>query len=110
MRIKDLREQRGLTQRELSAATGRSQATLSRIENGEFKNIRGTTLTQLADSLRISTDYLLGRSDSTAPQHPLGADLGARALLEIYQGLDEEGKRTLGEFAEFLKTKSHGRG
>ena len=105
-RVKALRGQRGLTQIELKKATGLSQATLSRIESGEFQNLRGDTLVKLADSLRVTTDYLLGRSDSAAPKHAFGSDLGARALLKIYEGLDEDNKRTLGAFAEFIEMKS----
>lgn len=104
-RVRALREQRGLTQLDLRNATGLSQATISRIEGGEFQNLRGDTLVKLADSLRVTTDYLLGRSDDDVRQHPFGTDLGARALLKIYEGLCEENKRTLGEFAEFLELK-----
>lgn len=106
-RVRNLREERGLTQLDLSRATGLSQATISRIESGEFKNLRGETLTKLSIALRVTTDYLLGRSDAAVPQHPFGIDLGARALLRIFEGLDEENKRTLGAFAEFLEIRAN---
>ena len=54
----------------------------------------------------MTTDYLLGRTDESGPQHIFGADLGAKALLKIYQDLDEDGKRTLGAFGEFLEIRS----
>jgi transcriptional regulator with XRE-family HTH domain len=106
-RVKDLREQRGLTQLDLKNATGLSQATISRIESGEFENLRSDTLTKLADSLRVTSDYLLGRSDAAIQRHPFGIDLGAKELLRIFQGLDEETKRALGSFAEFLEMKAN---
>ena len=107
-RVRELREKRGLTQLDLTKATGLSQATISRIESGEFENLRGKTLVKLADSLRVTTDYLLGRTDKASPQHIFGVDLGAKALLKIYQDLDEDGKRMLGAFGEFLEMKSRG--
>lgn len=106
-RVRDLREERGLTQIDLKRATGLSQATISRIEAGEFQNLRSDTLTKLADSLRVTSDYLLGRSDAAMPQHPFGIDLGAKALLRIFERLDEENKRTLGAFAEFLEIRAN---
>lgn len=105
-RVRELREKRGLTQLDLKKATGLSQATISRIESGEFENLRGKTLVKLADSLRVTTDYLLGRTDDAGPRHLFGSDLGTKALLEIYQSLDREDKRILESFAEFLEMRA----
>ena len=105
-RVRGLREERGLTQKDLKEATGLSQATISRIESGEFNNLRGNTVIKLADALRVTTDYLLGRTDASGPQHIFGADLGAKALLNIHELLGMEDKRMLESFAEFLEMRA----
>jgi transcriptional regulator with XRE-family HTH domain len=51
-----------LSQRELAAKIGTDQAHISRIERGERTAITVQTLVKLADVLRVSTDYLLGRN------------------------------------------------
>lgn len=104
-RVRGLREKRGMNQQDLKRATGVSHATISRIESGEFENLRTETLVKLADALRVTTDYLLGRTDASGPQHIFGADLGAKALLNIYEILGMEDKRTLESFAEFLEMR-----
>jgi transcriptional regulator with XRE-family HTH domain len=51
-----------MSQRELGAKIGKDQAYVSRLERGEFPGITIETLEALADTLGVSTDYLLGRT------------------------------------------------
>ena len=44
---------------------GQDQSYVSRLERGELTEITVTTLERLADVLRVSTDYLLGRKVKT---------------------------------------------
>jgi transcriptional regulator with XRE-family HTH domain len=104
-RVRDLRESRHMTQSKLSKESKIPQATLSRIENGGFQDLKGGTLVKLAKALRVSTDFLLGRIQEESPRLFIGADLGARTLLKIYNGLNEDSKRMLEYFSEFLVTK-----
>ena len=62
MRLKALRNERRLYQRELGELIGVTQRHYQKIEKGEI-NISALTLCTLADYFGVSTDYLLGRSE-----------------------------------------------
>lgn len=61
-RIRDLREDRDLSQREVAQMLGMSQTGYSKYETGE-NDIPTHILIRLADFYRTSTDYILGRTD-----------------------------------------------
>ena len=61
-RIRDLREDRDLTQREVAQMLGMSQTGYSKYETGE-NDIPTAILIKLADFYQTTTDYLLGRTD-----------------------------------------------
>jgi transcriptional regulator with XRE-family HTH domain len=50
-----------LSQQRLGQMIGHDQGYVSRLERGEITDITVRTLARLADALRVSTDYLLGR-------------------------------------------------
>lgn len=61
-RVRDARISAGLSQHELEQASGLAQRHVSAIERG--RDPRATTLAKLARVLRVSTDWLLGLSDT----------------------------------------------
>lgn len=61
-RIRDLREDRDLTQKQVAQMLGMSQTGYSKYETGE-NDIPTQILIKLADYYETSTDYLLGRTD-----------------------------------------------
>lgn len=61
-RIRDLREDRDLTQKQIAQILGMSQTGYSKYETGE-NDIPTAILIKLADFYGTSTDYLLGRTD-----------------------------------------------
>lgn len=61
-RLRDLREDNDLKQRQLAEVLHVSQTTYSRYESGMI-DIPSDVLIKLADFYGVSTDYLLGRSD-----------------------------------------------
>ncbi len=61
-RIRDLREDRDLTQQQVAQILGMSQTGYSKYETGE-NDIPTAILIKLADFYQTSTDYLLGRTD-----------------------------------------------
>ena len=69
-RIRDARMAAGMTQEQLSAATGLKQFHISRIERGDIKDVLGDTLARLAKALNVSADYLLGLTDEESEQYP----------------------------------------
>lgn len=60
-RIRDLREDADLSQREIAAYLGIQQTVYSRYERG-FQTMPLEHLIRLADYYNVSTDYLLGRT------------------------------------------------
>lgn len=68
-RIKYLRNKLHLTQEEFAARVGTSAKQVSRWEN-ENSDPVGSNLVVLADTLDTSTDYLLGRTENSAPPPP----------------------------------------
>lgn len=61
-RIRDLREDQDLKQRDLAAYLMIDQSTYSDYENGKI-NIPLDMLIKLADYYNVSLDYITGRSD-----------------------------------------------
>ena len=79
-RLKELRQERGLSQTELAKAIDTAQPNITRWENG-INDPTSTQLTKLADFFGCSTDFLLGREDdfgvkinSSAEKRTLCAD------------------------------------
>lgn len=61
-RVKELREQRGLSQLSLGLRVGCSQNTISKIEKGEI-DPRAGVLLEMAKYFGVSVDYILGVSN-----------------------------------------------
>ncbi len=68
-RLRAAREMRELSQLELAERAQLQQAAVSHYESGARRpSLRN--LGRLAEALEVSTDYLVGRSDSPAPVSP----------------------------------------
>ena len=65
-RIRDLREDRDLTQAQVGAAIGVSQRTYAYYESGQ-RMLPPQILCALADYYGVSVDYLLERTDEPTP-------------------------------------------
>jgi len=61
-RIRDLREDHDLTQRDLANELGLTQPQYWRYENG-FRDIPTQMLLKLAEKYDVTTDYILGRDE-----------------------------------------------
>lgn len=68
-RIRDLREDRDLTQTQVAQMLGMSQTGYSKYETGE-NDLPSQVLIRLADFYQTSVDYLLGRTDVSTPFPP----------------------------------------
>ena len=65
-RLKDLREDKDLTQNQIAQFLGMSQTGYSKYETGE-NDIPTQILIKLADYYNTSTDYILGRTNNIKP-------------------------------------------
>ena len=97
-RLRSAREKRDLSQGELAKRAGLQPSAVSHFETGSrkpsFDNLR-----RLADALKISTDYLLGRVSEE--EALAGADRFARHL----NRLTSEDRDMAKNFVEFLAEK-----
>ena len=66
IRIKDIREDKDLTQKAVAQILGIQQNSYSQIENGT-NNIQIDHLVKLANFYNTSTDYLLGLTNEIKP-------------------------------------------
>jgi len=65
-RLKDLREDHDLVQKEVAAILGVDQRVYSNYETGK-REIPVRHLLKLADYYNVSTDFILGRTNETKP-------------------------------------------
>lgn len=65
-RLRDLREDHDLTQRQLAEILGMLQQQYCRYEQG-LRDIPTEVLIRLADMYHTSTDFILGRTNNSAP-------------------------------------------
>jgi len=67
-RLKELRNQRNLTQIEFAKLIGAGQSTIANWENG-IRDIDSDRIVMLADFFDVTADYLLGRIDAPTPHN-----------------------------------------
>ena len=60
MRLKEIRESKGLTQKEVAEIIGYSEIFYARYENGK-REPDISTLCKLAEYFNVTVDYLIGR-------------------------------------------------
>lgn len=86
-RIKQLREERGMTQPELGKVLNVQGAAMSKYENEKIP-LTTETIKKLAEFFGVSTDYLLGKTDEKGEQEqsePEYTTLVERQLLDLYR-------------------------
>lgn len=68
MRLKELRQNKKISQLKLSLDLNMNQNTISRYETGE-READYKTLIKIADYFNVSIDYLLGRTNNPEINH-----------------------------------------
>lgn len=63
-RMKDRREEIGVSVSEIAEKTGLTKATLYRYEKGEIERIKLPVIESIATILRVNPDWLAGKSDN----------------------------------------------
>ena len=115
MRLKELREERHLTQNDIAKEIKTSQTNIGRWEK-ELNEPAASFLIRLADFFQCSTDYLLGREDDlgnitikTEKPAPLPQD--EQEFLTMYRALPSYLKDSIfselkGMYKAYLASKS----
>ena len=106
LRLKELREKKGLSQKAFSAKLGVSQSTVGMWES-QKREPNFETTEKIANFFGVSTDYLLGRTDEPKPVD-LDKELeGVRfALYSESEELTDDDKQAVLDFVRFLKSKN----
>lgn len=113
--VAELRQDRGITQKQLGKILSVSTGTISNYENGvHYPDLE--KLVQLADFFQVSTDYLLGRREEQAvvqiqgsrePKDEIQAD-----IIRSLSRLPDDRKRALaliiGDMERSMRSKSSG--
>jgi len=99
-RLRAAREFRELSQGELAKRAALQASAVSHFETGtrkpSFDNLK-----RLADALRVTTDYLLGRTDAME-----ASATSADKLHRHYSGLSTEYQEMADDFIEMLASKA----
>jgi transcriptional regulator with XRE-family HTH domain len=104
-KLKELRQEAGITRAELSRRININQGTLANYEN-ELRQVDYQTIIQLSEFFEVSTDFLLGKDDS-APTTPFRAlTLKEKNIIDRYRALSEKSKDLFYELLlHILKTE-----
>ena len=100
--IKDRRKQLSITQTELAKQSSLTPAAISQFESGTRKP-SFDTLSNLADALKVTTDYLLGKRRESYDD--LLADPKVSMMFKGMMELPEKDKEMMFEFYQFLRTR-----
>ena len=107
MRIKEIRLQRNISQKELAVTLGIAPNTLSQYENEKREPDIGT-LELIADFFNVSVDCLLGREkEKPTPEDGDGLDDQDRQLIELMKLLSADQKEFL--LAQLLTLTGQGK-
>ena len=97
--LKKIREIKGLSQAELAKRSGLQPSAVSHFETGRrapsFDNLR-----RLADTLEVTTDFLIGREIDPTTSGPT-----LQSIFRNAQEMADDDRQKLAEFAEFLASK-----
>jgi len=104
-KVKIKREEKEITQAELAKKSGLTQATISRIESGELKQIKSEAIRSLAKALGVTADFLIGDLPKMEFDDTLRADETAKVIFRGYEKLSENERKAIMDFVEYLVSK-----
>lgn len=104
-KVKRLREKRGMNQKQLADASRITQATISRIESGQVKELKSQALRRLAEALGVTVDYLVGRTPELTPDDIVRSDPDAQFIFRGYEKLSSSAREQLKDFVRFLEER-----
>lgn len=106
-KIKQRREELGLTLEEVGNIVGVGKSTVRKWETGDIANMRRDKIAKLAVALRTSPAYLLGYDETEKTADPKADGLSPKEneLLALYRGVNPDGQRYILQQAEFANSR-----
>lgn len=98
-RIKELREEKHITQVRLSIELEVSQETISAYEKGKYFP-SAKSLIKLSEIFNTSIDYILGLTEIRNPQLPARLNYYEKRLILLAKEMDDLGREKLISYAE----------
>lgn len=100
-RLKELRETKGISQKQLAVALNISQGAIGNWESGTRKP-NSEYIKNIADYFGTTTDYLLGADDK--PNNKLDLGITDSAILDEIKTLKESEKKEILNYIKFIKS------
>lgn len=106
-KIKQRREELGLTLEEVGNIVGVGKSTVRKWETGDIANMRRDKIAKLAVALHTTPAYLLGYEEveKTADPKVDGISPKENELLALYRGVNPDGQRYILQQAEFANSR-----
>lgn len=102
MRIKEIREAKGISQRQAAIELNLSPVVYGRYENG-LREPSNIVLVSMADYFGVSVDELLGRRTAQEQASMDGLMLDEKRIIDQYRRLTDEGKVKAFEYLLLLQ-------
>lgn len=111
-RIKNIRESKGITLKELGKKIGKTEATVQRYESGAIKNVNNEIVEDIAEALKVSPAYLMGWTEIASTQMikiPILGSIACGDPITAEENIDSFKERTTEDLPSgnlfYLKTK-----
>ena len=107
-RIKQLREERRMTQEELGKILGVQKSAVAKYENGKVSNMKRSSIKKLADFFGVSSAYILGYSEQQILKQAIKVDTlftEEISLVEAIRSMTDEEVKELSNFVDYIISK-----
>lgn len=99
-----------MNQKQLADVSGITQATISRIESDQVRQLKSESLKKLAKALGVTVDYLVDKTDKLSPDDILKSDTMAQYIFRGYEKLSASQREKLKSFVRFLEEEGKKKG
>jgi transcriptional regulator with XRE-family HTH domain len=109
-RIRELRQQKGWSQGDLSNACHLPQATISRIESGAVQHPSTRSLTKIAEALGVPLDAIIRPRQLTLMEllSSFVEDKRGQKLIRVFSGVPNQARDEFERFADWIEQKYKG--
>ena len=102
-RIKERREQLGLSAEQLAEKIGKAKTTIYRYESGFIEKMPSSVLSDIAEALKVSPTFLMGLEDENSNSTSLSFE--EKHLVELIMQLNEDETKELLNFVDYIISK-----